>query len=128
MTVLNEERDLIHVISSLTMIRSKLDMLEQRMEEESNHSQNVYERQNIAAPSKMQSIKQTNMVGKNIPVKSHYNNMVAQQPNQYPMQGKPPMKNGSISEILDNYDKRPRLQEEGKSINNIIGEIYFPNI
>lgn len=115
---------MILFISSLKLARSKLDMLEQRMEEETNHSQNVYERQKIAGPVKMQSIKESSMAGQNIGMyNSNYNSMLAQQPKQYSNQRDAQIKNGSISEILDNYDSRPRLQEEGKSISSKIGEI-----
>lgn len=119
--VLNEERDMVHVVSSLSTIKNRLDMLEQKLQEEEAKVQRANEKQQIDAPVKKQTIKQAPEPIYQTDKQMSYVNNQPGQPIPVPKVEKKQNPSSSISQILDGIENtRTKGKDEIQNINNII--------
>ena len=131
----NQERDVVHMVANARILENKLEQLEQRVAENEMNSQNLQAHNSGSVPHKKKRkevVQNSNQVvgypmvekDSNI-MKSLAQNSKSFGKTQEKGQSKLAVKNpnkvdGSLSQILDNIEKKGQYKEEVKSINEII--------
>lgn len=130
--VLNEERDMITIISSISMMNGKLDILEQKLDNITNKSLKTERKcdneQLERIPKSKQSI--DNNLNKYItPQRPSFNTIDHQDRPNYKMNQEHKFEDDSLNQMLNEIENITPIKEEAKYINNIIEqEIEYANV